>query len=69
MRTMYIGKITITLKSDLCTGSGYSFAGIIDQDVCYDKKGLPFIPGKRLKGCIRETAVTSLYKLFDESVF
>ncbi len=62
---MYKGKIKIRLRSDLCTGSGYSFAGTIDQDVCYDAVGLPFIPGKRLKGCFRETAVTALHALYD----
>ncbi len=48
--------LTITLKSDLCAGSGYSFAGVVDSDVCYDKNGLPYIPAKRIKGCLRETA-------------
>ena len=49
-------KLEITLKSDLCVGSGYSYAGIIDSDVCYDDCGLPYIPAKRLKGCMREAA-------------
>lgn len=48
--------LTITLKSDLCAGSGYSYAGVVDTDVCYDKNGLPYIPAKRIKGCLRETA-------------
>ena len=26
-------KLIITLKSDLCAGSGYSYAGIIDNDI------------------------------------
>lgn len=49
------GLLTITLKSDLCVSSGYSYAGIIDSDICYEKCGLPYIPGKRIKGCLRET--------------
>lgn len=49
-------EISITLKSDLCTGSGYSYAGIIDSDVCYDACGLPYIAARRLKGCLREAA-------------
>lgn len=64
---MYRGEIVITLKSDLCTGSGYSFAGIVDSDVSYDEDGLPYIPGKRLKGCFREVAETILYKLYDSA--
>lgn len=49
-------ELKITLKSDLCAGSGYSYAGIVDSDICYDEVGLPYIPGKRLKGCMREAA-------------
>lgn len=48
--------LVITLKSDLCVGSGYSYAGMIDSDVCYDRYGIPYIPAKRLKGCLREAA-------------
>ncbi len=50
------GKIIIELKSDLCVGSGYSYAGIIDSDSCYDEFGFPYIPARRLRGCIRESA-------------
>ncbi len=50
------GNLIITLKSDLCAGSGYSYAGIIDSDICYDIYGIPYIPAKRLKGCLREAA-------------
>lgn len=48
--------LKITLKSDLCVGSGFSYAGIIDSDVSYDKYGVPFISGRRLKGCMRDAA-------------
>ena len=47
--------IKIELQSDLCVGSGYSYAGIVDNDICYDDCGIPYIPSKRLKGCMRET--------------
>lgn len=49
-------KLVITLKSDLCMGSGYSYAGIIDSDVCHDACGIPYIAARRLKGCLREAA-------------
>ena len=49
-------RMRITLKSDLCAGSGYSYAGIVDSDICYDSLGIPYIPGRRLKGCLREAA-------------
>ena len=48
--------LKITLKSDLCAGSGFSYAGLIDSDISYDKYGVPFISGRRLKGCMKESA-------------
>lgn len=51
-----IRTLEITLKSDLCMGSGFAYAGIIDSDIVYDRYGLPYIPARRLKGCIRESA-------------
>lgn len=48
--------VRITLQSDLCVGSGYSYAGVIDSDVTADRYGIPYIPARRLKGCMREAA-------------
>lgn len=50
------GFISITLKSDLCAASGDGFSLSIDTDICADRYGLPFIPSRRLKGCLREAA-------------
>lgn len=58
-------KMTIELKSDLCIASGYAYAGSIDSDICYDEWGIPYIPGRRLKGCLRETAETELRALIE----
>lgn len=55
MKTIY-GKIKIELMSDLCAGSGYSYAGVIDSDASYDAWGIPYLPARRLKGCMREAA-------------
>lgn len=60
------GQIKIVLQSNLCVGSGYAYAGIIDNDVCCDKCGLPYIPSRRLKGCMREIAETLLYTLISQ---
>ena len=49
-------KLDITLKSDICPGSGYAYSGLIDSDVCFDDLGIPYIPGRRLKGCLKESA-------------
>lgn len=51
------GMLHIVLKSDLCAGCGDGFSSGVDIDVCYDKSGLPFITGRRLKGCLREAAL------------
>lgn len=52
--------LDLELKSQLCSGSGYSFAGIVDTDICADSYGIPYIPAKRLKGCLREAADIAL---------
>ena len=50
-------KITIKLLSDLCTCSGETYNSVVDMDVVYDEDGIPYIPAKRIKGCIREAAL------------
>lgn len=50
------GEIHITLYSDLCSGNGYSYYGTIDSEAEHDTFGIPFIPARRLKGCLRECA-------------
>lgn len=49
-------KMIIRLKSDICIGSGYSYEGTVDNDVCYNENGIPYIPGRRIKGCLKEAA-------------
>ena len=29
----------------------------LDTDICYDRYGFPYIPAKRIKGCLRECAL------------
>lgn len=52
-----MGKIKIKLMSDLCSGNGESAGNAIDNDICTDSYGFPYIPGKRLLGCLRDAAV------------
>ena len=59
-------ELRITLRSDLCMGSGYAYAGIVDSDVCYNLNGIPYIPGRRLKGCLREAGELIGLKDLDE---
>jgi CRISPR-associated protein Csx10 len=57
--------ISITLRSDTLAGSGEGFGSTIDNDVVFDKKGLPYIPAKRIKGCLKSSAceVLKMFKL------
>lgn len=49
-------QLKIELLSDLCVSDGGVYNSLIDTDVCYDTYGFPYIPAKRLKGCLRECA-------------
>jgi len=48
--------IRMTLESDLCAASGSGFSHTIDTDIVYDRYGLPCIPARRIKGCLRDVA-------------
>lgn len=48
-------QLVIELKSPLCAGSGVGRAGYVDRDVVFDSAGLPYIPGRRLKGLLRDS--------------
>lgn len=50
-------KLTIELLSDLCVADGGVYNSLIDTDVCKDKYGIPYIPAKRIRGCLRECAL------------
>ncbi|MCI9599823.1 MAG: hypothetical protein HFI17_04860 [Lachnospiraceae bacterium] len=49
-------QLKIELQSDLCVSDGGVYNSLIDTDICYDTYGFPYIPAKRLKGCLRECA-------------
>ncbi|HJB35725.1 MAG TPA: hypothetical protein H9775_14535 [Candidatus Blautia merdipullorum] len=48
--------LKIVLRSDLCAGNGESVGNAVDTDVCMDEAGLPYIPARRLKGCLKQSA-------------
>ncbi len=50
-------KLRIELLSDLCSGSGDVYNSAVDVEVVYDDCGFPFIPARRLKGCLREACL------------
>lgn len=51
-----MSQIKITLHSDLCAGSGQGLGNRVDTDICTDSYGIPYVPGRRIKGCLREAA-------------
>lgn len=50
-------EIVIELQSDLCVSDGGAYNAMLDTDVCYDRYGIPYIPAKRIRGCLRECAL------------
>lgn len=50
-------QIRIELLSDLCVSDGSIYNSSIDTDVCKDEYGFPYIPAKRIRGCLRECAL------------
>lgn len=48
--------ITIRTISPLCLGSGQADVNV-DADIVHDKYGLPYFPGKRLRGLLYESAL------------
>ncbi len=49
-------KLEIKLEGPALIGSGVGFGVEIDTDIVFDEFGLPYIPAKRIKGCLREAA-------------
>lgn len=48
--------IRFTLRSDLCIGSGEATGVTVDRDIRISAAGLPYIPGRCIKGCLRQAA-------------
>lgn len=64
-------KITcdIRLLSDTCLGGNDMASGVVDTEVVTDAWGIPYIPGKRIKGLFREMAMEAMeFGLVSESV-
>jgi len=49
--------LRIITLSETLVGTGEGWGSTIDSDVVFDIYGLPFIPSKRIKGCLRESAL------------
>ncbi len=58
--------LRITTESETLIGSGEGWGANIDTDVVLDDCGLPYIPAKRIKGCLRESAL-EVVEMFEQS--
>jgi CRISPR-associated protein Csx10 len=50
-------RLSMRLVTDAVPASGEGVAGIIDTDIVYDEHGIPYIPARRIKGVLRESAL------------
>lgn len=50
-------QIKITTLSDTIIATAEGQGSIIDTDICFDELGIPYIPARRIKGCLRDSAL------------
>jgi len=65
--------LNVHFLSPALIGSGEGFGAIIDQDIVFDSVGMPYIPAKRIKGCLLDAAkdvkdMFSISKINDLSI-
>ncbi|MFN8672933.1 MAG: RAMP superfamily CRISPR-associated protein [Candidatus Sericytochromatia bacterium] len=48
-------KLIISLESDALIASGEGYGAVIDSDIIFDDLGIPYIPAKRIKGCLKDS--------------
>lgn len=60
-------KLEIEILSDTLIGSGEGFGAVIDTDIVFDDVGIPYIPSKRVKGLLKDSAkkAIEMMKTFD----
>ncbi|AKB32504.1 DUF324 domain-containing protein [Methanosarcina siciliae HI350] len=63
---MSVFKFNLELLSDTLIGSGEGWGATIDTDIVFDDFGLPYIPARRIKGCLRESAL-EVMEMFEQS--
>jgi len=57
--------VKIELAAPTLLGSGEGYGSYIDTDIIFDQWGLPYLPARRFKGLLRESAleVTEMFQL------
>lgn len=58
--------LSLEFLSDALIGSGEGYGAVIDSDIVFDDLGLPFVPAKRVKGCLR-ASTTEVCQMLERS--
>lgn len=58
--------LRIETSAATLVGSGEGFGSIVDSDIVYDQLGLPYLPARRVKGLLRESALEVL-EMFEQA--
>ncbi|MCX8069471.1 MAG: RAMP superfamily CRISPR-associated protein [Thermodesulfovibrionales bacterium] len=53
-------KLRLKLLSRAVIGSAEGYGAVIDKDIMFDDLGIPYIPARRIKGCMRDSAIEVL---------
>ena len=60
-------QLKLKLLSPTLIGSGEGFGALIDTDIVFDDAGIPFVPSKRIKGCLLDSA-TEVKEIFNDLI-
>lgn len=52
--------LTVSLESRTIIASAEGYGAVIDTDVLFDDSGIPYITARRIKGCLRDSAIEIL---------
>lgn len=58
--------LEVKLETPSLIGSGTGYGSLIDTDIVFDEYGIPYIPAKRIKGCLRDSAI-ELCEYFEQA--
>ena len=69
--------LKLELLSPALVGSGQGFGTVIDTDIVFDEAGIPFIPAKRIKGCLLDafkevkdmSGISEIFNIQCEDIF
>ncbi|HOV91200.1 MAG TPA: RAMP superfamily CRISPR-associated protein [Syntrophorhabdaceae bacterium] len=58
MAKTYTLKISFLSRAVIASAEGYG--AVVDTDIMFDDLGIPYIPARRIKGCLRDSAIEVL---------